>query len=165
MVFKINISDKSGKTYKLEIESEFLDGKGLGSKIPGKEILSGLEGYELEITGASDRSGFTAIKDVEGIGLKKVLLSYGKAMKKRPKREGKKKHSKNRPKGLKLRKSVRGKVISPSIVQINMKITKPGSKPLSEVFPDQNKSEESEKPIEKKEEAKTTEKPVEKPKE
>jgi len=154
MPFKINISDKSGKTYKLELESESLDGKEIGSKINGKEILSALEGYELEITGASDKAGFTAMKEVEGIGLKKLLLSYGKGMKKRPKHEGKKKHSKNRPKGLKLRKSVRGKVISPAIVQINMKITKQGNKPLSEIFPDQNKKEEKaketkDKPLEK----------------
>ncbi|MBU0893822.1 MAG: 30S ribosomal protein S6e [Nanoarchaeota archaeon] len=139
MPFKINISSKDGKTYKLELESESLIGKELGNKIPGKEILPALEDYELEITGTSDKAGFTSMKEVEGVGLKKVLLTYGKAMKKRPKHEGKRKRSKNRPKGLKLRKTVRGKVISPEIIQINMKITKQGSKPLSEIFSEQNK--------------------------
>lgn len=155
MVFKINISDKSGKTYKLELEPESLDGKELGNKVDGKEILPALEGYELEITGASDKSGFTAMEYVEGIGLKKVLLEYGKAMKKRPKHEGKRKRATKKPKGLRLKKTVRGKVISPAIVQINMKIIKSGSKPLSEVFPDQNKKAETkpeEKPAEEKKE-------------
>jgi len=145
MAFKINISDKSGKTYKLELESEALVGKELKEKIDGKEILPALEGYELEITGLSDKAGFTALEFVEGVGLKKVLLGYGKAMKNRPKHEGKHKRSTNKPKGLRLRKTVRGKVISNAITQINMKIVKAGSKPLTEVFPDQNKSTEPER--------------------
>lgn len=145
MVFKINISSKDGKTYKLELDSESLVGKELGDKINGKEILPSLEGYELEITGTSDKSGFTSMKDVEGIGLKKVLLTYGKGMHKRPKREGKKKISNPTPGGLRLRKTVRGKVISPEIVQINMKIARIGSKSLAEAFPDQNKPKEAPK--------------------
>lgn len=139
MPFKINISNKDGKTYKLELESEELMGKELGEKIDGKEVLPALEGYELEITGASDKAGFTTHANVEGVGLKKILLNYGKAMKKRPKHEGKHKRAKNRPKGLRLRKTVRGKTISPAIVQINMKVLKAGSKKIEEVFPDQNK--------------------------
>ena len=83
MAFKINISEKSGKTYKLELESESIVGKALHDKVSGNEILPDLKGYDFEITGASDKSGFTAMKDVEGIGLKKVLLTYGKAMKKK----------------------------------------------------------------------------------
>jgi small subunit ribosomal protein S6e len=142
MAFKINISDKSGKTYKFELESEELVGKELNEKIDGKEILPTLNGYELEITGTSDKAGFTSSKDVDGIGLKKVLLTYGKAMNKRPKREGKRKRSNNRPKGLRLRKTVRGKVISGDIVQINMKVLKEGSQSLKEIFPDQNKAKE-----------------------
>lgn len=142
MPFKINISEKSGKTYHLETEAKSLDEKELNDKIQGKEISPELEGYEFEITGASDKSGFTAMKEVDGIGLKKILLTYGKAMKKRPKKEGKKKRSKNRPKGLRLRKTVRGKVISEAISQINLKILKKGSKELSEIFPEQNKPKE-----------------------
>ncbi|MBL7058867.1 30S ribosomal protein S6e, partial [Candidatus Pacearchaeota archaeon] len=93
MPFKINIASKEGNTFKLELETEEIVGKNLHDKIEGKMILPDLEGYEFEITGASDKSGFTAMKDVSGIGKKKVLLTYGKGMKKRPKREGKKKQS------------------------------------------------------------------------
>jgi len=142
MPFKINISEKSGKTYKLELESEELDGKELHDKIPGKEILPALDGYEFEITGASDKAGFPSMENVDGISLKKVLLTYGKGFKKRPKKEGKKKYSKNRPKGLRMRKTVRGKVLSPDVIQINMKVLKAGHKHLAEIFPDQNKVQE-----------------------
>ena len=147
MVFKINIAEKNGKTYHLEAESEELMGKELNNKIEGKDINPDLNGYEFEITGASDSSGFTAMKEVEGVGLKKLLLTYGKAMHKRPRREGKKPVSNFKPKGLRMRKTVRGRVISPSIVQINLKVLKEGNKKLSEIFSDQNKSKE-EKPIE-----------------
>ena len=142
MAFKINLSEKSGKTYKLEVEAPLLEGKLLHDKINGKDISDDLEGYEFEITGASDKSGFTAVKEVDGSGLKKVLLSYEKGMHKRPKREGKKKRSNFKPKGLRLRKTVRGKIISDAMSQINLKTLKDGKKPFAEIFPEQNKAPE-----------------------
>lgn len=158
MPFKINISEKSGKTYHVEFEGEELNGKELGEKIDGKVISPDLEGYEFEITGASDKSGFTSHKSVTGVGLKRIILSYEKGMKKRPKREGKWKRTDVNPKGLRLRKTVRGKSISPYIAQINLKLLKEGAKKLSEVFSDQNQPKEAapaaegEQPAEKKEE-------------
>ena len=80
MPFKLNMSD-NGKAWKLETESEVPVGKSLGEKIDGKEIKSELDGYEFEITGASDIAGFPHSKDVEGLGLKKVLLKKGWGMK------------------------------------------------------------------------------------
>jgi small subunit ribosomal protein S6e len=124
MAFKLNISDK-GKAWKVETESEYLIGKSFGDKISGSEIKPELEGYELTITGGSDISGFPMHKEVEGIGLKKLLFIKGWGMK-------------NKQSGLRLRKSVRGKTVSPSYVQINMKVVKAGSKALAEVFPEQN---------------------------
>ncbi|HLA23707.1 MAG TPA: S6e family ribosomal protein [Candidatus Nanoarchaeia archaeon] len=144
MAFKINISTKDGKTFHLDLEeSENLVGKKLLENIKGDEISPDLGGYEFQITGASDNSGFTLMENVEGIGLRRVLLTYGKGMKKRPKKEGKKKRSKLKPKGLRLRKTVRGNTISPEVAQINLKIVKEGSKNLSEVFPEQNKPKEN----------------------
>jgi small subunit ribosomal protein S6e len=142
MVFKVNIGTKDGKTYKMESESESFLEKSLGEKIEGKDISPDLEGYEFEINGASDKAGLPARKDVEGIGLKRVLLNYGEGMHKRPKREGKKKRSNPKPKGLRLRKTARGKILSSLIVQINLKVLKQGHKKLSEIFPDQNKAKE-----------------------
>ncbi len=147
-MFKINISEKTGKTYHLEAEAKELIEKKLHDKVGGEDISQDLNGYEFEITGASDKSGFTAMENVEGVNLKKVLLTYGKAMKKKPRKEGKKKLSKNRPKGLRLRKTVRGKIISEAISQINLKVLKEGKKKLSEIFPEQNKTAEPEIKIE-----------------
>jgi len=156
-MFKINIATKDGKTFKLESEAETLIGKKIGEKVSGKEISSGLNGYEFEIRGASDKAGFTAMENVEGETLKKVLLTYGKAMKKRPRKEGKKKQLCKKPKGIRLRRNVRGNTISDAIVQINLKILKDGTKKLSEIFPEQNKKDEQvqeEKPVEEKVEEK-----------
>ncbi|MCX6747151.1 MAG: hypothetical protein NTU63_03405 [Candidatus Pacearchaeota archaeon] len=155
MVFKINIAEKTGKTYHLESESEEFIGKELHNKIDGKELKSDLEGYEFEITGTSDNAGFTSLEEIEGAGLKKVLLTYGKAMHKRPRKEGKKKVSNPKPKGLRMRKTIRGRVISPAIVQVNLKILKEGSKKLSEIFPEQNQKKETKEP----EQAKETKEP------
>ena len=156
MSFKLNISQKDGKTFHLEVKKEILDEKKLGDKIQGKDISQDLEGYEFEITGLSDKAGFTSLKEVEGFGLKKVLLTYGKAMKKRPRKEGKKKMGRNRPKGLRLRKTVRGNTISSEISQINLKILKDGNKKLNEIFPEQNKKAETVTEETKKEEEPVT---------
>ena len=98
MVFKINIAEKSGKTYHLEAEAQELLEKSLHDKIDGKDVSNELEGYEFEIAGTSDSSGFTSMENVEGTGLKQLLLTYGKAMHKRPRREGKKPVSNFKPK-------------------------------------------------------------------
>lgn len=137
MVFKINISTNQGKTFKLEAEAIGLKQQKIGDVVKGEEILPDLSGYELQITGASDIAGLPALESVEGIGLKRVLLGLGTAMHRRPK--GNKKKKKRPTKGLKLRKTIRGKVISDAISQINMKVVKQGSKKLSEIFPEQNK--------------------------
>ena len=163
MPFKINVSEPAtGRTYKFELESEDILGRELGQIFQGKELLPALEGYELEITGMSDKAGFTAMKEVAGVGLKKVLLKYGKGMHKRPKREGKKKQSNPNPKGLRLRKTVRGKVLSPEIVQINLKVVKQGKTPLAEVFEGQAQGKPKENRAAKRKAARET--PKEEPK-
>ncbi len=131
MAFKLNISEK-GKAWKFEIESESLVGKSIGDKIEGKDIDAKLDGYELEITGGSDIAGFPMFKEAEGIGLKKVLLTKGWGM-----------H--DHTEGIRRRKTVRGKTLSASVVQINFKVVKKGHKSLAETFPEQNKASEAEK--------------------
>lgn len=131
MAFKINLGSKTGKTYKIEAEALGLVDKEVGQTISGNLVSSDLDGYELEITGGSDKSGFMMHPDYDGFNRKKVLLDYGKGMHKKPKGD-KKKGSK--PKGLRLRKSVRGKIISEDIVQLNMKVLKEGTKSLADLF-------------------------------
>ena len=141
MAFKINISDTKGRSWKMECESESLNGKSVGDVLEGKEISADLTGYSFEITGGSDQAGFPLSKDVEGLGLGKLLLKKGWGMRA------------NKPHGLRLRKTVRGKVISPAVSQINLKIAKEGGRKLEEVFPDQNKGKEKKAEALKAEEA------------
>ncbi len=130
MVFKINVSH-NGRTFKVETESENLVGYSIGDKIDGKEISEELTDYEIEITGTSDKAGFTGMINIDGPNLHKVLLNYGKGMRKKPK--GEKKFNK-KPKGLRLTKTVRGKEISLDSVQINTKVLKEGSKKFDALF-------------------------------
>jgi small subunit ribosomal protein S6e len=130
MAFKINVSH-NGKTFKVETENEDLVGYSMGEKIEGKEFSTDLEGYELEITGTSDKSGFTGMLNIDGPNLHKVLLGYGKGMHKKPKGLTKKN---KRPNGLRLRKTVRGREISLDTVQINTKVLKEGSKKFEALF-------------------------------
>ena len=123
-------SDK-GKTFKIEVDNEALLGKKIGDKIDGKEVNPQLDGFELEITGTSDKAGFPGKKDVEGQALTRVLLTKGFGMKQRPKKEGKGK-PRRLPKGFRLKKSVRGAVISRDTMQINTKVLKQGVKKLEE---------------------------------
>ena len=134
MTYKLNISEK-GKAWKLELESETLAGRKLGDKFEGKEISPDFSGYELEITGATDFSGFPHKKEVEGSELRKVILKKGWGM-----------HAKK--KGLKKRKTIRGNQISDKTTQINLSVLKVGDKSLLEIFPDQNKAKEDEKKVE-----------------
>lgn len=145
MPFKLNISEK-GKAYKVESNSEAFIGKKIGEKISGKDFeIAELNDFEFEITGASDKSGFPALKNVEGQGLKRRLMTYGKGMKKRSRREGKKKRAEFKPDGLRLRKTVHGNTLTDNITQINLKVIKEGSKPLSEIYKKEEKKAE-EKP-------------------
>ncbi|MFA4960350.1 MAG: S6e family ribosomal protein [Candidatus Pacearchaeota archaeon] len=129
MVFKINVSS-NGKTFKIEKDSENLIGMSIGEKVNGSEISEEFAGYQLEITGTSDKAGFAGIPEIEGPRLKKILIGYGRGMHKKPK--GLKKVNK-KPQGLRLRKTVRGKEISADTVQINTKVVKEGPKKFDEL--------------------------------
>ncbi len=122
MAFKVVVSDpKNRKAYQKDADeaASGLSGKKIGEKLAGDFL--GLTGYELEITGGSDKDGFPMRKDVEGIGRKRALLSGGAGF--HPKMKGQRK-----------RKSVRGNTISDQISQINMKITKHGEKSPEELL-------------------------------
>ena|SRR3989344_9701928 len=124
MPFKLNISEK-GKSWKVELADESLVGKSVGESVKGNEIKPELEGYELKITGGSDIAGFPLSQTVEGIGLKSVLLTKGWGMR-------------DNTEGMRRRKTVRGKSIALTTSQINLSVVKAGSKPLAEIFPEQN---------------------------
>ena len=141
-MFKINIGHK-GKTWKLETEVDALNGKSVGDKFSGKDLAENFNGYEFEIKGGSDMAGFPLSKDVEGLGLRRLLLKKGFAMR-------------DSRAGVRLRKTVRGKVISNTTSQINLKVVKEGSRKLEEIFLEQNKAKEEAPKKEKAAESPTT---------
>jgi small subunit ribosomal protein S6e len=135
MPCKVIIGGTNGKAWRCEIDPETLSGKQVGETIEGSVVHTGLAGYQLLITGGSDAAGFPLKQDIEGIGLKRVLLTKGWGM-----RDG---HQ-----GIRRRKTVRGKQLSPTLAQLNLKVTKTGAIALVDVFADQNKPVEV-KPVEK----------------
>jgi small subunit ribosomal protein S6e len=141
MAFKIVIGEK-GKAWKLESEAEGLVGKSLGEKVKGEDVDAKLSGYEFQITGGSDISGFPMYSGLDGIGLRKVLLAKGFGMR-------------DSERGIRRKKSVRGKTISNAVVQINVKVVKAGEKKLAEIFPEQNQAKAEEKKEAPKEEVKS----------
>ena len=121
MALKVVAADpETGKSYKLEssdTESRKLIGLRIRDKIAGE--LVGLPGYELEITGGTDKDGFPMRADIAGSGREDVLLAKGTGFS--PKKRGERR-----------RKLVRGSRISDAIVQLNAKIVKRGEKPIEE---------------------------------
>ncbi len=132
MEFKVVISDPAtGKAYQKVVSganANKLIGKQIGDVINGT-LVDLPPDYELQITGGSDKDGFPMRPDLPGTGRKRILLSGGVGY--RPKE-----------KGVRKKKTVRGRVISKDIVQINMKVVKHGKIPLEEFF--KKKEEESE---------------------
>jgi small subunit ribosomal protein S6e len=123
MEIKLDIGTKEGKTYHYELKekSKNLLGKKIGDIVKGEEIDKKFAGYEFEITGLSNISGFPGIKGVKA-KVKRLLLSYGVGMRQR------------RPKGLRRKKSVHGEEITDDVVQVNMKVVKEGPLKLSEII-------------------------------
>ncbi|MCD4666918.1 30S ribosomal protein S6e [archaeon] len=151
MELSIVINDiKTGKSYakKLnETESANFFHKKIRDKLDGGKF--GFKGYEFEIRGGSDKSGFPMRFDFDSSVRKKALLSEGPGVK-------------ISRKGMRKRKTIRGNTISEDIAQVNLKVLKPGEKSLDSIF---GKEEAAPKTDEKpKEEPKKEEKPVEKPK-
>ena len=130
-VFKIVVSDpETRKSYQLEVDQSKatgLIGKKIGEEFNGD--LIGLPGYILKITGGTDKDGFPMHPSVPGSVKKKVLLSGKPCF--HPRKKGERK-----------RKTVRGNTISADIVQINVKVSKKGEKPLEELIPVKSKGGE-----------------------
>lgn len=82
----------------------------------------GLGGYMIKLTGGTDRDGFPMRGDLPGPGRRKILVAGGVGY-----------HPK--AKGVRRRKTMRGREISSDISQINAVIVEYGQKPLSEIFP------------------------------
>ncbi|MEK6876521.1 MAG: S6e family ribosomal protein, partial [Nanoarchaeota archaeon] len=116
-------------------------GLNIGEKIEGSKV--GIDGYEFQVTGGTDYCGFPMRKGILGVR-KKMVIYPGVGF-----RGG--------LKGMKKRKTICGHKINESITAINIKVTKEGTKKLSELFgkKEEGKEEAKEEPKkEKKPEAK-----------
>ena len=119
---KLVINDvKSGKSYPKVLPENIFLGRKVGEKLAGNEI--GLEGYELEISGASDNAGFPVRKDLPGVGRKQLILTQGPGLR-----------LKNAEKGIRVKKTVTSNNIDQNIVQVNLKVLSYGSKNLVEAL-------------------------------
>jgi small subunit ribosomal protein S6e len=121
--FKAVINDgKSGKSYQVDVtghHANSLVGKKIGDVVDG--IFVGLPGYKLTVTGGSDKDGFPMRKDLPGPRRKKLLVTAG--------------HGFNTSEdGLRKKKSFRGNAIAPDTVQLNMKISALGAKPIEDLI-------------------------------
>ncbi|HLG23685.1 MAG TPA: 30S ribosomal protein S6e [Candidatus Nanoarchaeia archaeon] len=120
--FKLCISDPAtGKTFQKEVKDDMAKGflgLNIGETVKGDTVE--LSGYELQITGGSDYCGFPMRKGILG-ARKKIAILGGVGFK-------------GASKGIKKRKTVCGHKVHDKISQINLKVTKPGSKKLTEIF-------------------------------
>ena len=158
----IVISDpKTSKAYSYKSDKPVYAGKKLGDQVDLS--LIGLSGYTGQITGGSDKNGFPMNPSLPGTTRKKIFVGQGVGFK-------------AKRKGIRVRKTVRGRMVGEDIHQLNIKVVKEGGKPLAEIFKKEEKAEEKagekaeekkeEKPKEeKKEEVKKEEKPKEEKKE
>ena len=101
----ITINDpKTGKSYKKEADAQMYMNKKIGDVVSG--VVLGLKGYDLEITGGSDMSGFPMRKDLVSLGRKRPLVVSGVG-------------AAPKEKGVKQRKSVHGNHVDENIAQLN----------------------------------------------
>jgi small subunit ribosomal protein S6e len=139
--FKVIISDpETGKSQFVEVEEAQavpLIGRKLGEVIDGTAVK--MSGYKLLITGGSDKDGFPMRPNIHGGVRVGAILSEGVGF--HPSKNGERK-----------RKTLRGNVITDSIVQINMKIVE---------HPKKSKKAEKSKKEKEEEMTKAEEKPAE----
>ena len=142
--FKAVLNDTNpkakGRSFSIEISgtgyNHFL-GKSIGDTVDGMFVGEGdktLTGYKLEITGGSDTTGRAMRPDLDGGGVKPVLVSPGVGYK------GKRCVDKNggiyryKYDGIRRRRNLRGNVISQNTRQINLKVVDYGKRPLGVIF-------------------------------
>ena len=120
---KIVLSDpKTGKAYNVEATGGIagaLIGKKIGQQISGDAL--GFEGYKIELTGGTDRTGIPARKDLPGAGKRRLLLSDGVGF-----------HESYD--GERRRKTIRCSEITSDFVQVNAIVIEQGAKSLEQYF-------------------------------
>ena len=120
--FQVIVGDDDGATYSFEVDGQDANrfiGRSIGETVDGDAV--GLSGYEIEITGGSDRAGRPMHGDVSGSETKALLSTGGVGFD--PNVDGERK-----------RITVRGAEVSEETRQINGKIATRGDKSIEELL-------------------------------
>jgi len=138
MEYKVVVSDpKTGRSYQLAVkddQAKKIKGKKIGEAVEGAAL--GLPGYKVEITGGADKSGFPMKKGLHLSRSTNILMGRGVGFRAK--------------KGERRRRRVHGEVVGDDIVQVNVKVTEYGSKPLDGMLGGEKKDAESAPTPEKK---------------
>ena len=102
--------------------AEIIDKK-IGDEIDGSIISDVFDGYKFKITGGFDKDGFAMKNGILAQGKKKVLLTKGCSLFRF--RKG------YHRSGIRVRRLVRGCIISNDIKNVHLKIIKKGAKPIA----------------------------------
>lgn len=108
--FKVVISDSNGRSVSQELKDKVaypLLGLRIGDVIDSNVV--GIDGGKMQITGGSDKSGTPMRPDLHGGVKKYILLARGIGMR-------------NRNPGIRLRKLIRGNMVTEEIYQLNCKL-------------------------------------------
>lgn len=153
---KVVVGTKSGKSYNLvakEDTAAVFTGKHIGDVVNVTPL--GLKGYEVKITGGSDKCGFPMRKDAHYTGRGKALMA-SRTCGYRPD---------NVTNGVRVRKTVSGDMVSDDISQINAIVVKEGHDSIEKLLglekPAEAAPAEGAKAEEKKAEAPKAEAPKE----
>lgn len=122
--FKVVISDSNGKSISQELKDKVaspLLGLKIGDIIDSNVI--GINGGKMQITGGSDKSGTPMRPDLHGGVKKYILLARGIGMR-------------NRNPGIRIRKLIRGSMVTEEIYQLNCKL-------LEGILPEKSTNESS----------------------
>lgn len=123
------ISEKeTGKAYaKIVEDGSVFFNKKIGDTISLDSI--GIQGYEAKITGGSDLQGFPMHPAVSSMGRKKIFSFQSVGFR-------------QKIRGQRKRKNVRGNIVTKEIAQLNIVITKKGTQPLDSIVGKAEKKEE-----------------------
>lgn len=128
--FQVIVGDDDGTTYSFEVDGQDANrfiGRSIGETVDGDAV--GLSGYEVEITGGSDRAGRPMHRDVSGSETTAILSTGGVGFE--PTVDGERS-----------RITVRGAEVSEETRQINAKIVTRGDDSVEELLGDEADGED-----------------------
>lgn len=120
--FKVVVADPKTKSYQFDVtgnEANKFIGKSIGETVDGAAV--GLPGYTIKITGGSDKSGMVMRPDLPGPRRQKVLVANGTGYS-------------PVSKGVRRRKMMRGREVSPDVIQINTVVAEYGSEAIADIL-------------------------------